>query len=159
LPRPAFDVEVRERGAGFVFAHRQQKLFVKASAVDRSLSRQRLEAAFGPFEPAKSEVAATVSYRSRPLSASKDSERLYQLYSAERQQRQERRAGAWAEVKDKRTQQLAEIRERYAARRLEVKLDRLIRKGRKHHIYKALSDQMKAEIQASMAIPKSLAKR
>jgi len=56
-----FDVEIRERGAGFVFAHRHQKLFVKASAVDRSLSRRGIEAAFGVFEPVKSEILAKTS--------------------------------------------------------------------------------------------------
>ena len=149
-----FDVEIRERGAGFVFAHRHQKLFVKASAVDRSLSRRGIEAAFGVFEPVKSEILAKTSYRSAPLSASKESEALYLVYSAEREAQQAQRAGAWLSIKGTRAEQLAEIRQRYAARRLEVKLDRVIRKGRKHLVYKALAVQMKAEVQACIKVPR-----
>ena len=151
-----FDVEVRERGAGFVFAHRSLKLFVKASAVDRSFSRKHLEDAFGPFDasaPIKSTVTPTMSYRSTPLAVSQESERLFQLYTQEKKELISQRAAAWTSIKEERAEQFAEIRVRYAARRREVKLDRVIRRGRKHLVFKSLGAQMKAEIQACYQAP------
>lgn len=143
----AYGVEIRERGAGFIFAHRGKSLFVKASAVDRSFSRKSLESAFGAFEASRSEVSAKLSYGPNPLVHSKESDGLYQVYCREREEQQAKR-DVTTQIRKERTEALKEIKERYAARRQEVKLDKVIRKGRKHLVYQALSKQMKGEIDA-----------
>jgi hypothetical protein len=45
-----YNLCIRERGAGFVLSDRDKKLFIKASAVDRKLSKKSLEELFGKFE-------------------------------------------------------------------------------------------------------------
>jgi len=50
-------VSLRPRGAGFVLSHNHEKLFVKASSIDRNLSKGALEKRFGKYQEPAAEIA------------------------------------------------------------------------------------------------------
>lgn len=71
------------RGNGFVFS--SGNVHVKASSVDRSLSKSRMEKRLGAFEATKEQAKPRKQYVRRPLSASSE---LWNKYQQEEKQRQ-----------------------------------------------------------------------
>ncbi len=90
-----YGLEIKERGNGLVFVS-SNGVAVKASSVDRSLSKPNLIKRLGAFEPAiQSEQTRTQSkkakqYQPRPLQNSVDTSRLYERY-----QQQQAHAASW----------------------------------------------------------------
>ena len=98
-------LEIKERGNGLVFAS-SSGVAVKASSVDRSLSKPNLIKRLGAFEPAadsfqtehpqdKAQIAKTPKskakhYQPRPLQNNVDTSRLYERY-----QQQQANAASW----------------------------------------------------------------
>ena len=80
---------LKARGNGFVFA--SGELHVKASSIDRSLSKTSLEKRLGRFEgiSPSSSVKSQKTYERKPLSAG--ASRLWGEYQQEEQERQNRR--------------------------------------------------------------------
>ncbi len=142
-----FGVEIRERGAGLVFSHTEKRIFVKASSIDRSFSKVKLESIFGSFERSTFSGPPEKVYRQAPLGRDSKASGLFDEYTRLREKE-------WSEYMEKsgnfstdRAQKLSEIKERYARRRQEIKRDTLIAKGRKRNIYRKVSDQMKKELE------------
>lgn len=81
-------VEIRQKGNGFIFTTGDQ-VHVKASTVDRSLSKSKLEAKFGQFKPIEHQPVSTSSYKKytqKPLGFQIDTSSLYQEYLNDQQQ-------------------------------------------------------------------------
>ncbi len=142
-----FGVEIRERGAGLVFAHTEKRIFVKASSIDRGFSKAKLQPTFGPFERSTFVGPPEKIYKPAPVGRDSKASGLFDEYSRLREKE-------WAEYLEKsgnlsndRAQKLSEIKARYARRRQEIKRDTLIAKGRKRDIYRKVSEQMKKELQ------------
>jgi hypothetical protein len=141
-----FNLEIRERGAGFVISDREKPLYTKASGVDRSLSKQALEKRFGIFEKSLWSGTPDESYRPVPTAKTLASEKLYESYLSEKRETYGKRSHLVSSELDKQKARLDEIKERYALQRLEIKKDNLIAKGRKRLIYQKLSAHMKDEM-------------
>ena len=141
-----FNLEIRERGAGLVISDRDKPLYVKASGIDRSLSKQSLEKRFGPFERGAWKGMPDESYKPVPTAKTIASQKLYETYLSEKSEMYGKRGELGSVQSEKRRVDLEEIKKRYALQRLEVKKDTLISKGRKRLIYQKLSAHMKDEI-------------
>jgi hypothetical protein len=79
-------LEIRERGNGLVITDGAGTM-VKASSLSRDLSKAKLEARLGAFEPAPELGAAKPSrrYEPRPVRTAADTSELYAKYSAEQE--------------------------------------------------------------------------
>ena len=105
-------VELRKRGAGLVFSHRTEKLFVKASAVGREFSLKKMQARLGSFEPAREGEGSTDPdkvYRPKPRSSAKLWHRYREEMSQRKAMREERRLAAMASWRERR-RKLTEFR-------------------------------------------------
>ena len=85
---------LRKRGAGFVLSHTTEKLFVKASAVSRELSMQKLTKKLGSFVPPEKQVEATKAFQTRAMVG----KLLFDLYKAESAKLKEGREQARADL-------------------------------------------------------------
>ena len=87
-------LELRERGNGFVIEAGDGTM-VKASTVARELSKPKLEARLGPFEPSPERHAAPRrgSTSKKPIRLRVNTGELYARYKAEQQTIDARRAG------------------------------------------------------------------
>jgi hypothetical protein len=141
-----FGLEVREHGAGLVFSHLEKKLFVKASDVDRSFSKKKLEDILGGFEPSQWRGRPEKIYKSMPSQLSIRKERLYEEFKAEKDARFLARNAELSKISEIRYGVVEEIKQRYAKRRLEIKQDTIIPKGRKRIVYQKLAQEMEKEL-------------
>lgn len=80
-----YDLQLRLRGNGLVIAQRNGKHAVKASAIERSLSKPALEKRFGPFQAAEKDRTRPIRrYRLRPVTRHPGQQRLWRRYLAVR---------------------------------------------------------------------------
>lgn len=150
-----FGLEIREHGAGLVFSHRTKKLFVKASSVERDFSKRKLEAAFGKFEASQWKGMPENEYKIGPSSPSAEKDNLFAEFEAEKKSWLIGRNQDLARASELRYRNIQEIKERYAKRRLEIKRDTIIAKGRKRTVYHKLSLEMKKELDGEFSRAKS----
>lgn len=150
-----FGLEIREHGAGLVFSHLDKKLFVKASEISRSLSKKKLEDLLGKFEASNWKGKPENSYTIGPSQRTVKKDKLFAEFAAEKESWISGRNAALSMVSDVRYKRIQEIKERYAKRRLEVKRDTMIAKGRKRSIYQKLSQEMQKELSEVFADTKS----
>lgn len=141
-----YGLEMRERGAGLVFSHVQKRLFVKASAVDRSFSKNALEKSLGVFVASATKVKPTKIYEPKPLKTHDKKSALYSEYKSEMSELRTRQNSQLSSDSELVYKKLEDIKKRYAQRRLEVKRDGIIAKSRKRSIYEKLSAEMKKEM-------------
>jgi Relaxase/Mobilisation nuclease domain. len=125
-----FGMEVKPHGNGMVIKDRHDKQAIKASSLDRTLSRGKLEARFGAYEPPQGleHIQEHSRYEAAPLHRSPERGALYAEYRqgiAERKARLE-------DVKQQEMLALAAIRERWAIKRQELErmsIDKRKRRG------------------------------
>lgn len=81
-------LELKKRGNGFVLAN-ENGIAVKASSVDRALSKERLEERLGPYQPGEGagrKAESRKTYEREPIALGLDTTALYVRYRAERSQ-------------------------------------------------------------------------
>lgn len=114
-----FSLEIQERGNGFVFkaiSEDGKEIAIKASSVDRSLSKQNLVKRFGQFKmPIDRSVRVKNGYLKKPLDQSKS--KLYEAYLKERSLILEARTNGFDELKQFRIDQLRIQKDYYDAKR------------------------------------------
>jgi hypothetical protein len=139
-----------ERANGLVI-QAEDGTTVKASSVGRDLSKHKLEARFGPFQPDAAQQASPAQhparqYQPRPMRSRMNTADLYARYKAEQQIIRGARSNAWAK-----TRQLKKRRIRAAKRsgRLKREAIKLTGGGRlaKKLLYAMTSRTLKSEIQ------------
>jgi hypothetical protein len=122
-------LEIRLRGNGLIIKNRHGKEAVKASGIDRRLSKKRLEAALGPFVPASPTLTLEESrYRAKPIQRSPAAEALYVRYAAEST---ERKANI-AAIKEKTEANIAAIREKWRLKRAELERMSILKRNRRN---------------------------
>jgi len=87
-----YNLCIRQHGAGFVIADLKQKLFIKASAVDRKLSKKSLEGFFGNFEKPdfRTLPKPVLKYEGIPKGIKKDNPIFTEFVSIEKAKKKER---------------------------------------------------------------------
>ena len=134
-------MEIKPHGNGLVIKDRHSKRaahVIKASALDRNLSRQKLEARFGPYLPPQDleNIQECSRYSAVPLHRSPERGQLFDEYQAGIAARKDR----LQTVKEQEDATLAAIRSEWAAKRQELErkniakknLRRLLQLARKH---------------------------
>ncbi len=139
---------LRECGAGLVFAS-QDGTFVKASTVDRGLSKKALEARLGAFQAPVGLVRpwASKSYRKGPVRSRVDTTELYARYRAQREAVGDQRAAAMGVARRRKAEALAAAKRAYALQRAAIRLS----DGKgidKRLVYATASFQMRQRLQA-----------
>ncbi|PTN12448.1 TraI/MobA(P) family conjugative relaxase [Nitrosomonas aestuarii] len=101
-------LEIRERGNGLVFVSKSG-VAVKASSVDRSLSKNSLVKRLGTFEQAahtqetaKTSLSKRKHYQPRPLQSRMDTSKLYTRYQQAQSQAAGVRQTAWVMLRNQR---------------------------------------------------------
>jgi Relaxase/Mobilisation nuclease domain len=97
-------LEIRERANGLIIT--DGRTMVKASSVSRDLSKAKLEARLGAFEPAL-EIGPTMPshrYEPRPLRTGVDTSELYARYRAEQERSDRERQAQWVAARSRKTQ-------------------------------------------------------
>lgn len=91
-------VVIKPRGAGLIIAHAMSdRIRIKASDVDRSLSMAALTARFGPYQAPEPEIEAvepSQAYDAGPIDADPEVDNLWQRYCSERDAAQDARMQA-----------------------------------------------------------------
>jgi hypothetical protein len=116
-------LEIRERGNGFVIGDKSGTN-VKASSIARDLSKTKLEARLGPFEPANEAPASSPAreYRVKPMRSRIDTTELYAKYKAEQQSRIDLRAKEWSKARDKKRRLIEAAKHSGRLKRATIKL-------------------------------------
>lgn len=136
-----YGIEIKKHGSGLAIKDRHSKgtaHSIKASALDRSLSIQKLEDRLGAYQPPQSlkEVQERTRYVSAPLHRSPERGQLFTDFKAGI----EARKTILQDVKEREDAALADIRAEWAAKRQELEskniakknLRRLLQIARKH---------------------------
>ena len=141
-------LEIKERGNGFVLVA-NSGVAVKASSVDRSLSKRNLIQRLGAFIPgehsAKSSQQNARQYQPRPLQNRIDTSKLYARYQQEQANCARQRSSQWAILRQNRDQ-LIERTKREA--KLKRNIIKSIKAGRlaKKALYATAHQQFKTTI-------------
>jgi hypothetical protein len=141
-------LEIKERGNGFVLVA-NNGVAVKASSVDRSLSKRNLIQRLGAFIPgehsAKSSQQNARQYQPRPLQNRIDTSKLYARYQQEQANSARQRSSQWAILRQNRDQ-LIERAKREA--KLKRNIIKSIKAGRlaKKALYATAHQQFKTTI-------------
>lgn len=141
---------IKPRSGGLVVADRHnRKHTVKASAVDRSLSLQQLEAKLGPYVPAQGldKLPEHSRYQAVPLHRSPERGALY----AEFLQGIERRKSGLAAVKNHEDTALTAIRAEWAAKRRELERKNIAKKNLRRLMQIAKKHETEALAKARLA--------
>ena len=124
-------LEIRPKGNGLIIKSRHGKQALKASDVDRRLSKSRLEKVLGEYQPPMPILAKEESrYRSRPVQRSPAGEALYARYQAEAAERKQQ-ADA---VKARQVETLTAIHEKWRQHRAEVEKSTMLKQNRRNLI-------------------------
>lgn len=124
-------LEIRPKGNGLIIKSRHGKQALKASDVDRRLSKSRLEKVLGAYQPPMPILVKEESrYRSKPVQRSPAGEALYARYQAEAAERKQQ---ADAE-KARQAETLTAIREKWRQQRAEVEKSTMLKQNRRNLI-------------------------
>lgn len=139
----AHGLEIKPRGNGFIISNGE--INIKASSVERNLSKAQLEARLGSFEALgeRSAGKAAHTYQERPLSQV-NVDGLYQQYVAENELQRQLRQQEFVRIAELRDTKIEAIKLKYAFRRSLVK-----HSGSgitKRLLYKMLYRQMRREM-------------
>ncbi|GJM05859.1 MAG: conjugal transfer relaxase TraI [marine bacterium B5-7] len=128
-------LEIRERGNGFVFVA-NNGVAVKASSVDRSLSKANLTKRLSAFvsidSSARSPQSNTKQYQPRPLQNRSDATKLYARYQQEQSASARHRANQWAMLRYKRDRLIERVKQEESLKRniiKSIKAGRLAKKA------------------------------
>ena len=123
------------------------KLFVKASSVDRSFSKQSMESKLGKFEPTGYTSDPIMTYHCAPVDGGDKGKELYVTYQDEMTKIRVERKELLKTRRDSASKVIGEIKARYTRRRQQVSVDPILTKIQKCKIRKSLSAQSKSEIE------------
>ena len=127
-------LEIRERGNGFVFAA-NNGVAVKASSVDRSLSKANLTKRLGVFvsnSSARPSQSNAKQYQPRPLQNQTDTTKLYVRYQQEQHKAAKQRTNQWTMLRYKRDRLIERAKQEASLKRniiKSIKAGRLAKKA------------------------------
>ncbi|MEW5833306.1 MAG: TraI/MobA(P) family conjugative relaxase [Campylobacterota bacterium] len=137
-----YDLEIRQRGNGFVIAARDGKLFCKASDVSRDLSKAKLESKFGAFEKPAEIIEAKTRFGER-------SALMKEYWTEYREQSNENRSKKpvlLTELKRKSTQEKSTILSEYKKARGEIQAADYLNGKEKREKYSELADKKRKDL-------------
>ena len=149
-------LEIKERGNGFVLVA-NNGVAVKASSIDRSLSKGNLTQRLGAFvqneHSTQSSQQNTKQYQPRPLQSQMDTSRLYARYQQEQANSARQRSIQWAILRQNRDQLIERAKREAKLKRniiKSIKAGRLAKKAlyaTAHQQFKTTIDVIKSDYQ------------
>lgn len=142
------------RGNGLV-VQSLDGITVKASSIDRGLSKMRLEERFGLFQPTQSNVfqdsernAVEIKkvYEKRPFGSGKETVELYTKYRVEQKNMGVSRSNEWAVLRDRKNSMINAAKRTGQLKRLAIRLMGVDGLGRKI-LYTMASKSLREELQ------------
>ena len=157
-------LEIKERGNGFVLVT-NNNVAVKASSVDRSLSKGNLTERLGSFVPSEHSDqlsrSNTKQYQPRPLQNRIDTSKIYARYQQEQANSARKRSSQWVMLRQSRDQLIDRAkREAKLKRNLikSIKAGRLAKKALyaiAHHQFETTIEVIKSDYQKSYQYSKA----
>lgn len=159
---------IKERGNGLVFVS-SHGVAVKASYVDRSLSKPNLIKRLGAFKASAHTVQTTSAqskqYRPRPLQNNIDTARLFERYQQQQAAAVSWRKEQWLTLREQRDRLIERAKKNAKRKRSilkQVQADRLVKKALSATVsgqFKATLDEIKREYRAAYAQLKTSQRR
>lgn len=112
-------LSLRPRGNGFIIS--SGKLHVKASSINRTLSKVNLERRLGAFQPARSEQKVQRSYRRKPLTKAPATRALWEKYQKWISDNTEKRQQVLAAIRARRDAELETAQKSFDTRSMIIK--------------------------------------
>ena len=144
-------IKIRKHGAGLVFSHHKNKLFVKVSSVDRAFSIKKLEDKLGEFKEAEHSSAPKKEYTKKPIH---NSAYLWEEYSNIQNDMKRKKAHKIENIRHRRKEMYSKIQRELLEKRQKIKLDAYMSKTQKKAMYskiKAESLEKKKKVQAEIS--------
>lgn len=129
-----YNLELRERGAGIVISDKDRALYVKASDVDRGLSKGNLTKRFGEFKPSRIEEPAITKFGAKTSS-------LWEEYQNQTKTQRDTKKELLDSLSNKSTKAFQDLKVGYAERKEKIKNDPTINKLIKREAHKILNAQ------------------
>lgn len=133
-----YNLELRERGAGFVISDKDRALYVKASDVSRDLSKGNLEKRFGVF------ALERVSDKSETKFGQKS--KLWEEYKTQQATKRSAKKTGLDRIYGESSSKYKEIIDKYAEKRLAIKNNTTINRLVKKNAYSILHKQKQEEL-------------
>jgi hypothetical protein len=143
-----YNLQLRQRGAGFVISDRDRKLHAKASALARELGKQKLEKRLGPYQARTEQAKNTPAqnrYQKAPFHIHPARQALYVAYQTHRNAVLLEKRQRLAALKGDHQRRLDSLRAAFAVRRRQVQLDPALPRGGKRAAYSLLKIERLAE--------------
>lgn len=143
-----FNLGIRPRGAGFVIADLNNKLFMKASSVDRMLSKKSLESLFGKYEtPGLTALPKPVlKYEGIPKGVKKQDPLFKEFKTKETLKKQDRDKGLGM-LYDKHNQKIISLKDWYSSCKKELEGNFFIQKRERYKILSHHRETMKQALE------------
>ncbi|MDR3176849.1 MAG: relaxase/mobilization nuclease domain-containing protein, partial [Desulfovibrio sp.] len=148
-----YGLELKPHGNGLVIKDQHGKHAVKASAVDRSLSMEKLEARFNLYIPPQEvdTIQEQSRYQAVPLHRAMERGERGKLFAEYRQGIEDRKTRLQA-VKEREDAALAAIRKQWAAKRKEIEGMGIAKKNRRNLLALARRHEAEAIAKARLAV-------
>lgn len=129
-----YNLELRERGAGIVISDKDRSLFVKASDVDRGLSKGNLTKRFGEFKPARINEPAVTKFGAKKSS-------LWDEYQDKTKEMRINKKELLEKLSGKSEKAFKDLKDDYARRRELIKNDPTLNPRVKREAYRILGEK------------------
>ncbi|MBU0966914.1 MAG: relaxase/mobilization nuclease domain-containing protein [Proteobacteria bacterium] len=141
-----YSLAIRPRGAGFVIQDLGSGLTVKASSVDRSFSKKKIEKTLGAYQDPQVTHAAKEQYQEGPIQRpAPERNRLWEQFQEERKQTRSVRGEHLQAITDQRRAELRGVFAHIKHRKQEAKSSAILNWRQKKRVYAALQvERLKA---------------
>ncbi|MDY0215051.1 MAG: TraI/MobA(P) family conjugative relaxase [Bacilli bacterium] len=136
-----YNLELRERGAGVVISDKERALYVKASNVDRALSKNNLIKRFGEFKPIHFEEKSTTKFGHNKTS-------LWSQYQEQTQQIRNDKKALFSSLSKEAADEFQNLKIEYARRRNLIQVNPKLNKYVKREAYRLLGQERAKEFKA-----------
>lgn len=141
-----YSLTIRPRGAGFVIQDLSSGLTIKASSIDRSFSKKRIEDKLGKYQEPKVIHTFKAQYQEGPIQRSTpERDRLWKLYKQGREENSYTREKHLKAINDQRRGSLRGVFAGIRQRKQEAKSSAILNWRQKKRVYAALQvERLKA---------------
>lgn len=133
-----YNLEIRERGAGIVISDKERALYVKASDVDRGLSKGNLTKRFGEFKPSRIEEPAVTKFGAKKSS-------LWDEYQNKTKTQRDTKKELLNSLSKKSTESFKDLKDDFTRRRELIKNDPKLNSHVKREAYRILKEKRAKE--------------
>ena len=141
-----YSLAIRPRGAGFVIQDLGSGLTVKASSVDRSFSKKKIEKKLGAYQDPRVTHASKEQYQEGPIQRpAPERNRLWEQFQEEHKQNRSARGEHLQSITDQRREELRRVFAHIKQRKQEAKSSAILDWRQKKRVYAALQvERLKA---------------